>query len=391
MDNNRQILTAMMNVDYAPVLLSQDEVEARSCMTVPLTQIAALGAVFSPITTTIENVVAGGMGQQLFTLNPRGYTGQLAALKDGSGFTSTVIGSHGLGQAAFAPVNSDMVTTVTTTNPAMMFIAMAMISIDQKLDEIKDIQEEMFSFMKEKEKAKNKANMNALQEIINEYKFNWNNDRYIYTSLGQAKLIRLSSIEQIELYRAEVKKKLDKKSFIHTDQEVNSKINKVQDELREYQTALYCFAFSAFLEIMLLENFEKAYIDTIIDKIEEYSYQYRGLYTDCYNMLEEYSRKSLQSGVIKGFSAANKAAGNLIAKVPVVNKTLIDEGLVAAGEALEKVGSNKEVKTMSKLISRKNSCVKPFIDILNRINELFNQPNQIVFDKENVYIYQLAN
>ena len=195
MSDNRQILTAMMNVDYAPALISKEEISAKSCMIAPLTKIAALGAAFSPITTTIENVVAGGEGQQLFTLNMRGYTGELMKHSDGSGFLSTVSGSHGLGQAAFVPVDGNMISTVTTTNPTMMFIAMAIISIDQKLDEIKDIQEEMFSFMKEKEKAKNKANMNALQEIINEYKFNWNNERYIYSSLGQTKLIRLSSIE----------------------------------------------------------------------------------------------------------------------------------------------------------------------------------------------------
>ena len=86
MSDNRQILTAMMNVDYAPALISKEEISAKSCMAVPLTKIAALGAAFSPITTTIENVVAGGAGQQLYALNPRGYTGQLAAFKDGSGF-----------------------------------------------------------------------------------------------------------------------------------------------------------------------------------------------------------------------------------------------------------------------------------------------------------------
>ena len=369
--NKKEIAEHMMSVDYAPVLLSEEEISNKSIMKFPIVEMASLGAMMSPITTAIETIATSGAGQQLYALNPRGYAGQLAAFKDGSGYLSTVMNNGNIiGQAAFVPVDPTMINTVTMSNPAMIFIAAALMSVDKKLDDIKETQEEMFSFMNEKEKAKNKANLNALEEIMKEYKFNRDNQLYISSSQNLVKAIRKSSDEIIELRRAEIKKKLEKKKIIHTDLEVATKINKLRDELKEYQIALYTYAFSSFTEIMLIENFKEEYIKSVIEKIESYSNRYLKLYTDCYSMVEEYSRKSVGSGMRKGAAVMGKAAGNLIAKVPVVNKGLLDEGLIAAGNALENWDSKKELSMMSKIISRKNSCVAPFIEKLKAENQM---------------------
>ncbi len=50
--------------------------------------------------------------------------------------------------------------------------------------------------------------------------------------------------------------------------------------------ALYQFSFASFLEVMLLGNFDEQYLKNVTLKIEELAYQYRELYTDCYNHFE---------------------------------------------------------------------------------------------------------
>ena len=58
-------------------------------------------------------------------------------------------------------------------------------------------------------------------------------------------------------------------------------MKKLQTQLRDYQLALYLYAYSTFQEVMLLGNFEKDYLDSVEQRISEYTYQYRSLYTDC--------------------------------------------------------------------------------------------------------------
>ena len=72
---------------------------------------------------------------------------------------------------------------------------------------------------------------------------------------------------------------LAKKEPIHSDQEINSKIKKVDENFKEYQLSLYLHSFSSFLEVMLLGNFDKDYIESVKSKIDEYILKYKELYT----------------------------------------------------------------------------------------------------------------
>ena len=42
--------------------------------------------------------------------------------------------------------------------------------------------------------------------------------------------------------------------------------------------------------------------------------------------------------------------------------------------------------TMSQLIARQSSSVRPFIDNIKLINELYNEPVTLLFDKDYLYL-----
>ena len=107
---------------------------------------------------------------------------------------------------------------------------------------------------------------------------------------------------------------LVKKAFLHSDQDVKKQLAKVQDEFKEYQLALYLYAFGYFLEVLLQENFDAAYLEAVSRKIDDMSFQYRELYSMSYERIEEYTKSSLQSKVVGGLSVMNKIAGETIAK-----------------------------------------------------------------------------
>lgn len=53
------------------------------------------------------------------------------------------------------------------------------------------------------------------------------------------------------------------------DHDVQKMLEKVQGEFKEYQLALYIYGFAYFLEVMLQENYEKAYLSAIAKRIDE--------------------------------------------------------------------------------------------------------------------------
>lgn len=252
------------------------------------------------------------------------------------------------------------------------------------------MQKEMMDFLVQKEKADLKGDLNFLFDVFNNYKYNWNNEMYKNSNHIKLLDIRQEAEKKITFYREQIIAKVNKKSFIHSDQTVNKQLQAVQDQFKDYQLALYLLGFSSFLEVMFLGNFDKDYLTGISDKLEKYSLNYRELYTKCYNEIESYSSTSVQSSMLKGFAKASTSAGKLVEKIPVISKGQADEALIAAGDKLGELNASKLRKQMSSLIERQSNTIRPFIENIDTVNELCNKPVQLLVDKENLYISTIA-
>lgn len=112
----------------------------------------------------------------------------------------------------------------------------------------------------------------------------------------------------------------------------------------------------------------------------------RTLYTQCYNEIEGYANSSIQSHLLKGLASVNKIAGSAISKVPVISKSQIDETLIETGDKLGNLGSKRIEQTMKQLIEKQSSSVHVFVENINLVNRLYNQPIELLFDKDNIYI-----
>ena len=82
----------------------------------------------------------------------------------------------------------------------------------------------------------------------------------------------------------------------------------------------------------------------------------------------------------------NKVAGEAIAKIPVISKSQIDETLIEAGEKLGAYKERRVTTTMHRLVDRQSSCVRPFIDNIDMVNRMYNQPITLIFNEENLYL-----
>lgn len=344
---------------------------------IPLSGIAALGVGFESVATAIQQITNNGQavsGYYKVTI-PAGT--HLASFKDGSGFLGTAIGDSGIdSQARLNPV----------IDPTMMLMAITLVNIDRKLDAIQETQQEMLDFIVQKEKSELKGDLSFLIDVYNNYKYNWNNEKYKIANHIKALDIRQSAEQKIDFYREQIKKQLSKKIFLHNDRDSNKQLLNIQDEFKDYQLSMYIYGFSYFLEILLQENFNKDYLKAISQKLDDLSFQYRELYSLAYEQSEKHTESSLQTKFISGLSSVNKIAGETIAKIPIINKSQIDETLIETSNRLVSYKDKKISTIMSKLLEQQNACIRPFIDNIDTLNLVHNQTNTLIFDKENLYL-----
>lgn len=372
----------MMNDTTIYPMLKESEVGISNYTPLPLSRLTAYGTAFQPLTTAVQTAIGGAGGSGIYYVNTGGKTMfQMKSTGNFIGSLQSPTGMVGGGQAQMSPLTCD---------PTMLFMAAALANIEKKLDAIQDMQREMIDFLIQKEKADLKGNLNFLFDVFNNYKYNWNNAMYKNSNHIKVLDIRQEAEKKITFYREQIIAKVNKKSFIHSDQTVSKQLQAVQDQFKDYQLALYLLGFSSFLEVILLENYDADYLSGISAKLDTYSLKYRELYTKCYDEIESYSSTSVQSSMLKGIAKASTSVGKLVEKIPVISKGQADEALIAAGDKLDEINAGKVRKQMSSLIEHQSNSIRPFIENIDTVNELYNKPVRLLVDKENLYIATIA-
>ena len=112
-------------------------------------------------------------------------------------------------------------------------MAAAIAQINQKLDSIQESVDEMFEYMRQRDKANMRGSLKTLADILNGYGLNQ------------------SSAQDMELFRSQAQADLKKKGFIEVRDGLGRRLDKVLDYLKDCQLATYIHAFSLFLEPML--------------------------------------------------------------------------------------------------------------------------------------------
>jgi len=345
---------------------------------IPVGQLASLGA---GLAEPLMNLVArakGGAGSGIYNVVvPKGKS--LSSFKDGRGYFGGVRGADGkfTNQAVLNPVDF---------NPTTVFMAAALHSIDAKMDEMQELQKEMMDFLVQKEKSEVRGNLTFLTDIMDNYRFNWNNELYRNSNHVKVLDIRQDAEQKIIFYREQISAKTKKKTFIHNDGVVKKQTADLQDLLNEYRLSLYMLAFSSYLEVMLLGNFDSEYLNSIRNKIVEYTTQYKDLYLDCQEQMVEYSDKSVQSSLIRGLRSAGNVMGKAASKVPLIKKTSAEETLTTVGKRFGQLGEIRKEEQVNKWNQGNAECIRPFIESIANVGRFYNNPIRISFDAEAVYI-----
>lgn len=387
--DSQEIVKAMVNIEIIPSF-PLEQLDEKHVIKTPLAELALAGGAFASmseafrtITQTIDIPAEG-----LFRFNSRGYLGHAAQMKDGSGFTAAIVqdGKGLVGNGAYVPVDpvSATSTTVMPIDPMTLAIGVALADVSAKLDDIKEMQEEIISILEEDKKAQLKGNIKFLADTLSNFKFNMENEKWRSTRQQETVSIEREAENAIEYYRAQIAK-LNKRKGLHGDRDVAKLSSKANSLLGQYQASLYMLGFATYVDAMLTENFSSDYLKSIEEKLESCSLEYRRLYTQAYNMIEGLSSTSIENALLNSASAFSRLAGEAISKVPVISEGPVDEALIDAGSLIEIANDDRRNKANKQLIARKDSCIDGFRNDIKKINALCNDPQAFYFDGENIY------
>jgi len=379
MENNRALAAQNAFVSFELLPIEKDEIDTKQYSKLPISQLSALGTAFDPIASAVQSVFSESGKSGVYWVNTQGK--QMFTKSTGEGFIGSLQaanGGVGGGQAIMTPLDLNL-------NPGMLFMAMALYTIENKLDTIAETTKEILAFLELKEKAELQGDLKYLTEVLNDFKYNWNNEKFKDAKYIKVLDIKQDSERKIAFYQKQIEGKIKRKSFLHGNKDVKARIKKIDSDFEGYQLAVYLLAFSSFLEVMLLENFDSMYLSGISEKVNNQHLSYMELYTECYNQIEKYSQSSVESNLIKGASVISNVAGKTLEKIPVVKNLPFDEAFIKSSDKLSEFNAELSSRTIVKLTKRKDASILQFIDNIDTVNKLYNEPLEMLIDSESIY------
>ena len=271
-------------------------------------------------------------------------------------------------------------------NPATIMITLTLYDIEKDINDVKEISMSILSFLEDDKQAEIEADVNTLNRIITEYKYNWQDEQYVNNSHMQVMDIKRTAMKNIGFYQKQISEDLKKSGFVMTNKTINTNQGELEGKISYYRLSLYVYSFASFLEIMLLENFQSDYLQTKKEELTNLSDAYVKNYNEAYDFIKKEAGKSLEGNLLSGIGIAGKTIGNLAEKVQVIKEKKIDEWFNKNGEELKNKSQDMKNSFTRKFEEMGNPNIKIFIDKIEKLDSIYNKTKNIYFDNEKIYL-----
>ena len=371
--------------EYYPCI-PRESIVKRSSYQLPIKELSGFGGGIAVAAAEIASVAmqsasTEGLYRCVF---PKGVSGSLAMAKDGSGFLGTILNNGIAGQARWIPVEAN--ATMLPIDPITIAIAVAMMSINVKLDAIHETQREILNFLHEDKEAELEGAVNTLANILDHYRFNSDNSEWTQSQLVIAMQMKALAEHNIIFYRKQISDNTSKQKLVELVKQIDKRKNKLNKLFQYYQLGVYLFSYASFLEILLSGNFDRSFLNHVVTQINNYSIDYKKDYSDCYNNLHELLMRAVDAKALNKLGQANRKVGDAIAKIPLIRKGPVDELLQFAGDKMMKHTSDKKFDVLDDFRNNRDAGIQFFTDNIKAINTVSNKPLEMYFDSETVYL-----
>ena len=271
-------------------------------------------------------------------------------------------------------------------NPATIMIAISLSEIEKEIIEIKSICNNILSFLENDKESEIEADVKTLIRVITEYKYNWQDEQYINNNHKIVMDIKRTGMKNINFYQKQIYENMKKKNIFMTNKTINYNQNELEKNFSYYRLSLYVYSFATFLEIMLLENFQKEYLLSKREEIETLSNEYINNYQEALKYVKKEANKSIQGNLLSGIGSAGKAIGDLSEKIQVIKDKKIDTWFNKNSDNIKNISQNMKNNFSLKFEEMNNPNTKIFIDKIKFINDIYNNVKNIYFDNKKLYL-----
>ena len=228
-----KISNTIPKVDQNALLIDADgEMKNRSMMSVPIASLAELGSVASSLIPDLQMITNKSTStvQGIYTIANIDAGDALKTAKSGNYWGSLRRADGSSKMAQLKQVGTlDRSSATMSIDPTMIMMAVALYSIEKRLNKIQEIQQEILAFLEIDKESKIEANMQILYEIISKYKYGWDNDLLVSSNLDVIASIKREERGNISLYKKQVLVLLYKKQVLVAQ---NSVVNTCADMKR---------------------------------------------------------------------------------------------------------------------------------------------------------------
>lgn len=382
--------TDLVEMSESILLDTRSKLENKQYISLPLDQMATLGAgvasllpAFRTVTQTTSMNVDG-----LYRIANMGVNDALKVAKNGNfwGAFKTADGTSKFAQlqaAGTAPVST---TTVMPIDPATIMMAAALYSIEQKLDNLAEMQKQILTFLEVEKESEIEADMEMLSSMLTKYKHGWDNEHFITSNHKLVLDIQRTARKNMISYQKNVTEALNAKKLFVSQSKVNSTLDDLLKKFKYYRLSLYIFSMASFVEIMLSGDFKEENILCVKEEIEKMSASYRDLFGQCSVYLEKMSDSSIETNLLKGIGTASKAVGKFIESIPVIKEGPVDEFLQDSGSQMKENAVLIERKIVEAFAEISNPGVAVFTEKMGDMIRIYGHTEEIFFDDKQVYL-----
>ncbi len=363
---------------------------------IPLADIGVLGAAFAQlpasaraIVQSVETTIKGG--QQLFVgVNPKGVQGFVRMNADGTVGNIMRYNGHGAqqviaGRLRFKPVNGiegiQTSTTIMPIDPVAMMVAVALITIEKRFDDLQKSVDQIMRFLVLDKQASQRGNLNTLTEILSEYKRGGMDENRCSTLAVQVQTIHNDANQKIIFWESALKELLAK-----PQQQIQELLNEILVSMAEYQLAIYLYGFSSLLDVLLQNLYSAEHLNEIESRLSLLSERYRSLVEQCRSFLADKQRAAAIPAARGALGGLLNHVGKAIEAHPVLGKGQVDEWLIKQSETLGNMNRRDAARIVDAFAPFEEEKMQPFLDSIHTMNIVHNQPNGMLMDEENFYL-----
>ena len=369
---------------------ARSELAEKVTFSMPIAQLATLGAGVCSLIPALHTVTQTTTvnTQGLFRLANAGAGDTLKIAKNGN-FWGAFKRADGTSKFAQLQSAGPLTATSTTTvpiDPATMLMAVALFSIEQKLDSIAEMQKQILTFLEIEKESEIEADVETLVSMISKYKYNWDNEHYLQSNHKMVLDLQRTARKNMLSYQKQVTEVLNSKPLVVAQMKVKSTLKDLLKKFKYYRLSLYTFSLASLLDIMLNGNFKEEYIIEIKEEIESLSMKYRDLYGKCSEYLERLGNSAFEANLLKGIGSASNAVGRLIGSIPKIKDGQVDEFLQDSGERLKNNAAGMERNVVKAFAEISNPGTGVFTEKMRDMILIYNHTAEICFDDKQIYL-----